>query len=289
MSHAASSSRRLLLVLYVGFWSLVLAAAGAGLTRYLAGTLGDPLAGQGRRTADPKVFDSVVALTEKKIVHYLGEWEFLEPKLPGHFHHIGRWYEADTRNFCIKCHGQTPHAKSPQARAFLNMHNLFTACQTCHVREQQAGTSARFGWVDIASGRLCVSPDMTEHPWGEYGAKIAPVTGSPESPQLATLPEEEAFAAEFLQRMGKLGDQQKVIANRFIHRRCTETPVRCSECHSSQQAFLPYISLGYAPERATYLMSTEVADLVARYETFHIPTLLKAEKPAPAGTEDKKE
>ncbi len=137
MSHKPSLSKKLLLALYVGFWGVLLAIAAVWLTKFLVGTLGDPLAGRDTQVAQMEIFDSVVALTEKKIVRYLGEWELLEPRLPGHFHHIGRWYEADKYNFCIKCHGQTPHSNSPQVRAFLNMHNLFISCQVCHVREKE--------------------------------------------------------------------------------------------------------------------------------------------------------
>ena len=289
MSHSPSPATKGLLLLYVGFWSVLLTAAGGGLTLYLSGTLGDPLNGKAAQGPDLKAFDSVIALTEKKVVRYLGEWEFLEPKLPGHFHHIGRWYQADTQNFCIHCHSQTPHSKSPQARAFLNMHNLFIACQTCHVREDEKTAPTRFGWVDIAHGQLRDSPDLANLPWGEYGAKIIPLTGPRESPQPVTLAEEESFAAEFVKRMDKLGDQQRIVANRFIHQRCIETPVRCSDCHSAQKAFLPYTTLGYSSERATFLMSAEVADLVARYEIFHMPTLLKAEEQVNKDTGEKRE
>jgi hypothetical protein len=287
MSHSPSLSKKGLLLLYVGFWSVLLAAAGGWLTWYLVGTLGDPLDGKAARALDVKAFDSVVALTEKKVVRYLGEWTFPEPKLPGHFHHIGRWYQADTQNSCIQCHSQTPHSKSPQARAFLNMHNLFISCQTCHVRENEQTVPTRFGWVDIATGQLRDSPDLANLPWGEYGAKITPLTGSRESPQPVLADEEEASAGEFVKQREKLGDQQRIVALRVIHRRCTETPVRCSDCHSANKALLPYAALGFPPERTTFLMSAEVADLVARYEVFHMPTLLKADEQVRKGTGEK--
>jgi len=287
MSHKASLSKKFLLLLHVGIVSTLLVGASTWLTLYLIGTLGDPFAGKGVQTPDPDVFNSVVALTEKKVARYLGEWEFLEPKLPGHFHHVGRWYQSDKWNFCINCHGQTPHSRSPQARAFLNMHNLFISCQVCHVREQKETEHTRFGWTDMTNGQLCSSPDMAKHPWGEYGAKIVPLKGSEESPQAVVLKEEEVFAEEFRKRMDELDDQQKVIGNKFIHRRCVETPVRCSNCHNSEEAFLPYKALGYSSERAAFLMSAEVVDLVARYETFHLPTLLKTDEPMEEGTGEK--
>jgi hypothetical protein len=273
MSNQAGQWKKYFLVLYVGMWCIILVGASVGLTAFLVGTLGDPFANKQAQTPELDVFDSVLALTEQKVARYLGEWEFLEPKLPGHFHHVGRWYQSDKWNFCVKCHGPTPHSKAPQQRAFLNMHNLFISCQVCHVREQEEIAPTRFGWIDITDGQLCSNPDMAEGVWGEYGAKIVPLKGSRQDPRLAALDEEEAFAAKFRERVDNLGDRQKVVGNKFIHRRCIETPVRCSDCHNSEKAFLPYTALGYSSERSAFLVSAEVADLVARYETFYIPNL----------------
>jgi len=237
MSHQASLSKRFLLFLYVAAWSVILGGAGVWLTLYLVGTLGNPLAGQEAQAA-PEAFDSILALTEKKVVRYLGEWEFLEPKLPGHFHHIGRWYQSDKWNFCVGCHGPIPHSRNPRERAFLNMHNLFISCQTCHGQEQEGVAPTRFAWVDISTGEVCSNPDMTQGFWGEYGAKIVPLTGPQERPLPMSLDEEKAFADEFRQRRNELNDSQKVVGNKFIHRRCVENPVRCSNCHVSEDVFL---------------------------------------------------
>jgi hypothetical protein len=274
MSHNQAVWKKYLLVLYVGMWCVILVGACIWLTTFLVGTLGD------RRQPDPDLdaFDSVVALTEKRVVRYLGEWEFLEPKLPGHFHHIGRWYQPDKWNFCVKCHTSTPHSRAPQQRAFLNMHNLFISCQVCHVREQEGIAPTRFGWIDIVTGQLRSNPDMAEGVWGEYGTKIVQFKGTEENPQPVTLDEEEAFAATFRKRMDNLDDRQKVVGNKFIHRRCVDTPVRCGDCHNSEEVFLPYTALGYSSERSAFLVSSEVVDLVARYETFYIPNLLKADE-----------
>ncbi len=278
MSHKSGFSRRGLLFLYVGMWSILLIAAGTWLTVYLVGTLGDPIAGTGTEPADAKVFDSVLALTDKKVVRYLGEWEFLEPKLPGHFHHIGRWYQPDRWNFCIDCHGPIPHSRSLKERAFLNMHNLFISCQICHVQETEGVAHNRFGWVDMTSGQLRPNPQMLKGVWGEYGAKIVPLMGSEENPRPLSLEEEQEFAAEFRRRMNDLNDSQKVIGNKFIHRKCVENPVRCSSCHDAKSEFFPYTALGYSSERAAFLVSAEVVDLVRRYETFHIPHLLNPQE-----------
>ena len=285
MSHNQAVWKKFLLVLYVGMWSVILVVACIWLTMFLIGTLGD----KQEQASDLDVFDSVVALTEKKVVRYLGEWEFLEPKLPGHFHHVGRWYQPDKWNFCVKCHTSTPHSRAPQQRAFLNMHNLFISCQVCHVREQEGIAPTRFGWIDIVTGQLRSNPDMAEGVWGEYGAKIVPLKGTEENPQPVTLDEEEAFAATLRKRMDNLDDRQKVVGNKFIHRRCVDTPVRCGDCHNSEEVFLPYTALGYSSERSAFLVSSEVVDLVSRYETFYMPNLLKADEQIQKETGEEKQ
>ena len=279
MSQDQAIWKKYLLVLYVGMWAVILVGACVWLTMFLVGTLGDPFDDKQKQDQEFDAFDSLVAGTEKRVVRYLGEWELLEPKLPGHFHHIGRWYQPDKWNFCIECHTSTPHSRSPQQRAFLNMHNLFIACQVCHVQEEEGVAPTRFGWVDITDGRLCENPTMAEGVWGEYGAKIVPLKGNADNLQIASLDEEEAIAAKYSKQEDDLNERQKLAVRTRIHRRCIEAPVRCGDCHNSEKAFLPYTDLGYSAERSAFLISAEVADLVARYETFYIPNLLRTDDP----------
>ncbi len=283
-------SKRLLLALYLGMWTVFIVAGIVWLTIFLVGTLSDSFADEAQAAAEPDTFDSVVALTERKVARHLGEWEFSEPKLPGHFHHIGHWYESDDVTFCIKCHGPIPHSRSPKERAFLNMHSLFISCQVCHVREHDGVAPAGYGWIDITGGSLCDNPDMTDHVWGEYGAKIIALAGSGQNARPVVLKEEEDFAAKMRQRIASLSEQQKAIGNRFIHRQCSDSPVRCSDCHNTEKPFLPYADLGYSSERTEFLISAEVADLAIHYETFYLPNLLNTgqqQAPGTTGDQDK--
>ncbi len=286
MSHAKSPIKKLQLFACVSFWTLLLFAASWWLTLYLVGTLNDGFAEASPASDAMQSIDSVVALTEKKVVRYLGEWELQEPELEGHFHHVGQWYQADTQNFCIKCHGATPHSRSPQLRAFLNMHNLFISCQVCHAREETETPLTRFGWLDLETNVLSPNPDMEQGLWGEYGAKIVPLIGSLDRPDPLVLAEEASFTKDFRKRMDGLTDAQTAKGNKFIHRRCIDAPVRCYDCHNTQEAFLPYTDLGYSEDRASFLVSAEVADLVARYETFYLPNLLNSDEPIEDKTEE---
>jgi len=278
MSQDQAVWKKYLLVLYVGMWCVILVGACIWLTTFLVGTLRDPFKDKQKQDLDFDSFDSLVAQTEERTVRYLGEWEFLEPKLAGHFHHVGRWYQPDKWNFCVECHTSTPHSRAPQQRAFLNMHNLFISCQVCHVQVEEGVAPTRFGWVDISNGQLRANPSMAEGVWGEYGAKIVPLKGDADNPQIASLDEEEEVAAKLREQQDELNERQQGVAKTRIHRRCVEVPVRCGDCHNSEKAFLPYKALGYSSERSAFLISAEVVDLVARYETFYIPNLLRTDE-----------
>jgi hypothetical protein len=285
MSYKSIFSKKGFLFVYFAIWSSLIITAAIWLTVFLVGTLRNPA-----KITEPEnteVFDSILALTDKKVVRYLGEWEFLEPELPGHFHHIGRWYQSDKWNFCIECHGPIPHSRNVKERAFLNMHNLFISCQVCHVQETEGITPTRFGWIDMNNGTLKPNPEMTEGVWGEYSVKIIQLKDSEDNSQPLKLEEEKGFAGEFRKNMNNLNDSQKVIGNKFIHRKCIENPVTCSDCHNIEKQFLPFTDLGYSKERADFLVSSEVVDMVKRYETFLIPNILKPKQPEQNTVEEK--
>jgi hypothetical protein len=271
MSQKSSLWKRHKLVLYTVAWSVLIIASATWLTIFLIGTLSNPFWNN-----VPALSDTAGTPTEKKVERYLGEWEIPESKISSHPKNIGRGYESDKWTFCIKCHGPAPHSRTPKERSFLNMHGLFMSCCVCHIREQEGVAPTCFGWMDLASGLLRSNPKMDEGVWGEYGAKIVPLN-SEKSPQPVKLKEEETLAVKLHEGMEKLSNHQKAIDNKFIHRRCVETPVHCINCHNSEKAFLPYTTLGYTAERATFLMSEEMADFAKHYETFYVPKPLNTD------------
>jgi hypothetical protein len=274
MSQKLSLWQKYHVIFSIVFWIVVTIAAATWLTAFLAGTLDGAFKQENVSAVKQDMFENVVGATDEKVKRYLGEWQFSEPKIPGHFHHIGRWYEADKWNFCINCHGPMSHSKTPRQRAFLNMHTLFMSCEVCHVQKQKGVAPTHFGWMDLKTGQLCANPTMAKGVWGEYGAKIVPLDSN-ESSHAVVLTEEEVFSEEFRKKMDKLDDPQKAVGNKFIHRRCIEKPVRCTDCHDPNKTFLPYTSLGYSTERATFLIGSEVADVAMRHDsTFYMPKLL---------------
>jgi hypothetical protein len=268
--------RRIGYIVYVIISCLVLIAAGVWLTNLLVGMVAYP-ASHGQSLEEITDFDIIVSQTDQQVTRRLGEWEFSEPMLDGHFHHIGRWYERDSWNFCIECHGPIPHSRSEQTRAFLNMHTLFISCEVCHVRMEEDKPPNRFGWITLTDGRLNPNPRIEEGVWGEYGAKIIQMVGSESDSEPLVMQEERDFSAEFQRRSSGLDETQKVVANKFIHRRCTQEHVQCTHCHIGEGALLPFRELGYSQERTDFLIKPEVVDLVQRYETFLMPSLLDPE------------
>jgi hypothetical protein len=86
--------------------------------------------------------------------------------------------------------------------------------------------------------------------------------------------------------MEQPSDHQKAIRNKFIHRRCVETPVHCIDCHTSEKAFLPYTELGYTAERVAFLVSEKVAGFAKHYETFYVPKPLDTDAQPPKATKE---
>ena len=55
---------------------------------------------------------------EERVKHYLGYKVLEELRIKDHFHHIGFDFKPDKRLYCIGCHGDMPHSKIKEMRAF---------------------------------------------------------------------------------------------------------------------------------------------------------------------------
>ena len=77
MSHPLPLGQKILALLHFVLVTAFLAAGGGWLTHYLVGTLGDPLdrrPAAGLLEGGVPSFDHVLALTERKVDRFLGEW-----------------------------------------------------------------------------------------------------------------------------------------------------------------------------------------------------------------------
>ncbi|MBI4843239.1 MAG: hypothetical protein HY809_02800 [Nitrospirae bacterium] len=228
---------------------------------------------QKKREAEKTKFERIILQSEERVKHYLGYRVIEEQRIEGHFHHIGFDIGPDNRSYCIRCHGDMPHDKVRDLRAFLNMHAFFIACQTCHVKTEGRGPRV-YKWYDRKTGELVPSPVLTYRA-GTYNAKIIQIenTGVGE-PQRVDSQERIDFASEFKEREKELSEAQKSKAKKMIHEIVSKQPSICEDCHQRESPLLPLHELGYPRDRIDSILSTEVVGMVKKYTEFYMPRML---------------
>ncbi|MDO8948149.1 MAG: cytochrome b/b6 domain-containing protein [Desulfocapsaceae bacterium] len=184
---------------------------------------------------------------------------------------------------CVQCHGTFPHSKSPDVRSFLNMHNYFMACETCHVHQSDIETKMDYVWFDNQTDNRV---DALTGDSGVYGAKLVPIlTSSTGKLQRLDHSSNEDFVREYQANKNKLTLEEKAKAKVVLHKDISKKPVQCTECHG-QKPYIDFATVGYTPERAQSLYRTEVADMINRYMKFYLPTMFDADLMRKQKTED---
>jgi hypothetical protein len=198
---------------------------------------------ENKKENDEVSFKEAILDGEERVKHYLGYRVLEEIRLKDHFHHIDFDFKPDKRSYCIECHGDMPHGKVKELRAFGNMHASYIACQTCHVRLEGPEETGVFKWYDRTSGEIVPSPVKEGVFPGTYESKIIP----------------------FVRVNGELRriDTQERI-NFYI----------CEDCHQKEAPVLPFKALGYKERRMDAVVSTEVIGMIKNYTKFYIPRML---------------
>ncbi len=234
-----------------------------------------PRSGKEEKEKAEATFKEAILESEETVKHYLG-YRVLEQRLiKGHFHHIDFDFKPDKRNYCIECHGDLPHDKIKELRAFGNMHASFIACQTCHVRLEGDAKTGVFKWYDRETGEIIKSPVKEGVPPGTYNAKILPFERVNGTLQRVDTPERIAFAREYQETENTLSEVQKSKAKKIIHNIVSKKPYLCEECHQKEDSLLPLEELGYPQHRIDTIVSTEVIGMIKKYTEFYIPILLE--------------
>ena len=83
-------------------------------------------------------------------------------------------------------------------------------------------------------------------------------------------PVSEQAAEKFIEFKNQFTPDQMSLAKTKLHKRLTEKPVICSECHK-QGGYFDFAELGFPPNRVDYLSSNEISRMIETYETFYIP------------------
>ncbi|OGQ87984.1 MAG: hypothetical protein A2512_10210 [Deltaproteobacteria bacterium RIFOXYD12_FULL_56_24] len=244
-----------------------------------------------------KAASSQTELFEKRLLestetnkHFLGYRILEEQKIKGHFHHIGLDVIPDKRSACIKCHGDLPHEKMKEVRAFLNMHASFFSCEVCHAKRPNGENSPQrpqtFKWYAKKGGMIVDQPIGRLPPAEKVNFKIIPFTV--ETGKFGRIDSDESIqmVAEYLQKERTLSPLQKTQAQRVIHKNMSKLPAKCRDCHNQQESYLPFEKLGYTAAQIGELKGTAVVGMLEKYEKFYLPHLFK-----PVGEEpvDKKQ
>lgn len=229
---------------------------------------------QQSKAAGTATFNQAILKGEKRVKYYLG-YRVLEQRwLKGHFHHIDFDFKPDRHNYCITCHGDIPHDKVKELRAFGNMHAAFIGCQTCHVRLEGKASTGVFKWYDRTSGEIVPSPVRKSARPGGYEAKIIPFECVGGKLQRIDTPARIAFVKDYLKHEKSLTDIQKSKAQKIIHEVVSKKPYMCDDCHRQEGSLLPFTKLGYSRQRANVIVSTEVVGMIKKYTQFYMPQIL---------------
>jgi len=211
---------------------------------------------------------------DERVKHYLGYRVLETIRIEGHFHHIDFDIKPDKRSYCNKCHGDMPHKKVKEVRAFWNMHAFFMACETCHMRFDDPKARPDYKWYDRESGQIVDSPVTRGKP-GSYTAKIIPIERDNGNLVRVDSDQRIAFADEFIQAQNTLTEVQKSKGINLIHQINTKKPYVCDDCHRKDKPVLSLRDLGYPPERIASIESNEVVGMIDKYKTFFMPDFMK--------------
>jgi cytochrome b subunit of formate dehydrogenase len=229
---------------------------------------------------EPRFFEEVVLEAAEGKQMYRGYRFIEEKKIKKHYHRIELKVGPEKTSACIKCHGDLPHGKAENTRAFLNMHNLYFACKTCHVRPREGKPHLTYYWYHRSTGEVVLNPQIGDAPIDDLDIKLTPCETCDGKPDLKKIEEERSAIntlVDSLEETGLSKEQKKEILKQ-IHKDTSEHPVTCNECHSKKSQFIPLLAAGYSKERAAMVTSDQITKMIDQYEVFHTPKFLEPER-----------
>ncbi len=198
-----------------------------------------------------------------------------ETRRPYHFHKTQKTAAFDSNNLCISCHGDIPHDKKKETRAFLNMHSFFMACEVCHIRLKPE-IKTNFVWYDKVTGKEYEKIDI-DFSSENTSFKLMPV--KMDGTRFYDTEQMVIFVAEFKSKVGEMTSSEKNAALETVHKPMTalEDSVRCDECHKSDTGatYLPFKGLGYPERRVRQLVGNEFVGMTGKYKKFYLPKFLR--------------
>ena len=189
-----------------------------------------------------------------------------------HFHMVDEILDRPEpfQPICLSCHGTFPHSKEKKVRSLLNFHTGFMACAVCRYRKDSADKSFSFVWVDRVTG---ITSRQVDGEYGKYPAKIFPARlGGADEVEIIH-PVNEQSAREFMELKDQFTPDQMAEAKIKLHDQISQKPVFCIDCHK-KDGYLDFSKLGFPKNRVNHLISSEVASMIANYETFYLPEVI---------------
>lgn len=194
------------------------------------------------------------------------------------FHDTKRKAVLDTQNLCVLCHGDVPHDKKKEVRAFLNMHTYFMACETCHIRTENSRT-AKYVWYDKITGKEQDKIDLSLY-LADTPYKLMPL--NEDGSRLYDSDQMKKYVAEFRDNVDKMIPTAKSAGLKVIHRPMTDVKetVSCGDCHTADtsKVYLPFKKIGYPERRMDQLVGNEVVGMINNYKKFFMPEFLKPDE-----------
>jgi hypothetical protein len=226
---------------------------------------------------EPDFIQEILLEKNEDKTFYHGYRFVQEKEIKDHYHRIELGLGPDNISHCIKCHGDLPHGKSVYLRAFLNMHNLYFACQTCHVRPKDGSHRLYYYWYNRSSGDVVLNPDIGDHPIDSMNIKLTPCETCTAKPRMTDVESERKSIKQLMDII-----QQKDITNEKkdeildkIHENTSEKPIHCNECHNRKSKFLPLAETGYPERRILKVANDQITKMINEYEHFHTPSFME--------------
>jgi hypothetical protein len=190
----------------------------------------------------------------------------------GHYHATDEYLLQPEPHppICLTCHGTHPHNKEKKVRSLFNFHAGFMACAVCHVRKDSEGKRFSFGWIDRESGVITTT---VQGGYGKYAAKLFLTEITDQGEKRIFRPITEKAAQQFIKVKDEYTPDQVARAKVKLHEGISKKAVYCTECHK-QEGYMNFAQLGFSQNRVNLLTSNEVANMIAKYDTFYLPSVI---------------
>ncbi|MGD9807951.1 MAG: cytochrome C [Deferribacterales bacterium] len=226
-------------------------------------------------SADDKLFQEMLSGAEEG-GHGVARKDINEIHRLYEFHKSERNAVLDTQNLCVSCHGDVPHDKKKEIRAFLNMHTFFMACETCHIDNGDV-VDTKYVWYNKTTGVKRDTLELDTY-LADTQYKLIPQNRTGEEKEVYATEKMQKYVAQFKDSVGGMLPSAKSAALKVIHRPMSEVKdtVHCENCHTADRskAYLPFAEIGYPERRTDQLVGNEVVGMIEKYKQFYLPDFL---------------